>query len=110
MIAGLGAQVQAVESAAHRRFVDMKCSPGSGADRTWQLARPTRRRLDSREPATRALTSSLCEIQIVFVNDNTYTTHAPTGATAGTTEITPSVGWPHVESPQVTWLCYSENF
>jgi hypothetical protein len=53
----------------------MKCSPGSGADRTWQLARPTRRRLDSREPATRALTSSLCEIQIVFVNDNTYTSH-----------------------------------
>ena len=48
----------------------------------------------SREPATRALTSSLCEIQIVFANDNTYTTHAPTGATAGTTEITPSVGWP----------------
>ncbi len=37
---------------------------------------------------TRALTSSLSEIQIVFANDNTYTTHAPTGATAGTTEIT----------------------
>jgi hypothetical protein len=30
MIAGLGAQV-------FRRFVDMKCSPGSGADRTWHV-------------------------------------------------------------------------
>ena len=73
MIAGLGAQVQAVESAAHRifsrryfRFWRNKMLTGSGAP---HVARSTRRRLKSREPATRALTSSLCEIQIVFVND-----------------------------------------
>ena len=46
--------------------IKIKMLTGSGAP---HVARSTRRRLESREPATRALTSSLCEIQIVFVND-----------------------------------------